>query len=430
MTQREPDPQRPSPDVETLRNLRIVAGLSQSDLAIQTGYSLKTISRWELGHGAPRRAVIDYLQRLTATKQSGSGQRRFRFIDLFAGIGGLRLPFDRMGGECVFTSEWDPYAQRTYRENFGCDHPVVGDIRSVPADHIPPHDLLLAGFPCQPFSIAGVSKKNALGRPHGFACETQGTLFFEVARILEHHRPAVFVLENVKNLKSHDGGRTFKVIMDVLRKELGYYVKEQIIDAKGFVPQHRERIFIVGLRDSNDFDWSRLERPDPMAGPRLGSVLHPEDGSGRPEPPFTDERGRVADRYYLTPKLWAYLQAYAEKHRSKGNGFGYGLVGRRDFARTLSARYYKDGAEILIRTRRRVPRRLTPRECARLMGFDAPGRSEWKIPVSDTRAYKQFGNAVVVPVVEEVARLLRPWLLGEPSPGVQLELSLPRPAAA
>ena len=435
MTQGRPDPQIRPHDAETLRTLRLVAGLSQSELAVQMGYSLKTISRWERGKGSPRLAVIDHLQKFVATQRKASeGQRRFRFIDLFAGIGGLRIPFDRMGGECVFTSEWDPYAQKTYRANFPSNHAIAGDITKVPAELIPPHDLLLAGFPCQPFSIAGVSKKNALGRPHGFACETQGTLFFEVARILQHHRPAAFLLENVKNLKSHDRGRTFKVIMDVLRNELGYQVREHVIDAQGFVPQHRERIFIVGFREANDFSWDRLERPDRATGPRLGSILHPEGGTEAPELPYTDEDGRVASKYYLTPKLWAYLQAYAEKHRKKGNGFGFGLVGRRDTARTLSARYYKDGAEILIRTRRKVPRRLTPRECARLMGFDAPGRSDWTIPVSDTRAYKQFGNAVVVPVVEEVARLMRPFLLGEPVPAVQppaeRQLDLPLPGSA
>jgi DNA (cytosine-5)-methyltransferase 1 len=407
----------------------MAVGLSQSELGQQTGYALKTISRWERGQGTPRLAVIEHLQKLVAKGRRENGQKRFRFIDLFAGIGGLRIPFDRMGGECVFTSEWDPYAQRTYRANFPCDHAIVGDITKVPADHIPPHDLLLAGFPCQPFSIAGVSKKNALGRPHGFACDAQGTLFFDVARIIEYHRPAAFLLENVKNLKSHDRGRTFTVIMEVLRNELGYQVKECVIDAKGFVPQHRERIFIVAFKDYNDFDWGRLEVPDPATGPKLGSILHPENGSEIPEPPFTDEKGKVASRYYLTPKLWNYLQGYAAKHRAKGNGFGYGLAGRKDIARTLSARYYKDGAEILIRTRRKVPRRLTPRECARLMGFDAPGRSDWVIDVSDTRAYKQFGNAVVVPVVAEVARLMRPYLLGEPSRGEQLEL-LPRRSAA
>ena len=437
MTQRHFESQVRPPDAETLRTLRLVAGLSQSELATQTGYSLKTISRWELGKAPPRLAVTDYLQKLVAAQRRASnGRRRFRFVDLFAGIGGVRIPFDRMGGECVFTSEWDPYAQRTYRANFPSDHTIAGDITKVPAELIPPHDLLLAGFPCQPFSIAGVSKKNALGRPHGFACETQGTLFFDVARIIQHHNPAAFLLENVKNLKSHDRGRTFKVILDVLRNELGYQVREHVIDANGFVPQHRERIFIVGFRESNDFSWDRLERPDQGTGPRLGAILHPEDGTEAPENPYTDEDGRVASKYYLTPKLWAYLQAYAEKHRKKGNGFGYGLVGRKDTARTLSARYYKDGAEILIRTRRRVPRRLTPRECARLMGFDKPGRSDWVIPVSDTRAYKQFGNAVVVPVVEEVARLMQPFLLGEPVPAVepaaegQLRLPLYGSAAA
>jgi DNA (cytosine-5)-methyltransferase 1 len=417
-------------DGDGLRKLRQAAGLSQGELATQTGYSLKTISRWERGAGAPRLAVLEHLQRLLERRPNGDGRdgTRFRFIDLFAGIGGLRIAFDRLGGECVFTCELDSYAQRTYRANFLGVHPIAGDVIQVPSEHIPSHDLLLAGFPCQPFSIAGVSKKNALGRPHGFACETQGTLFFEVARILRYHRPAAFLLENVKNLIGHDHGNTLRVILGVLQEDLGYQVHWRVIDAACFVPQHRERIFIVGFRDSTDFDWNRMRVP--KTRPRLRSILHPEDGSESPEAPYTDESGKVAAKYYLTQHLWSYLQAYAERHKRQGNGFGFGLVGRGDIARTLSARYYKDGAEILVRTRRRTPRRLTPRECARLMGFDAPDRADWKIPVSDTRAYRQFGNAVVVPVVEEVARLMKPYLLGERTRSEQLDLPLGRLGAA
>lgn len=333
----------------------------------------------------------------------------FRFIDLFAGIGGFRHGFESIGGECVFTSEWDTYAQKTYLANFPKTHTIAGDIREVKAADVPAFDVLLAGFPCQPFSIAGVSKKNSLGRPHGFACEAQGTLFFEVARILEEHKPPAFVLENVKNLQRHDGGNTIRVIRDVLQNELGYDLQERVIDARAFVPQHRERVFLVGFRKGEtDFNFSKLRLPE--EGPRLRTILHPEDGSEVAEEPFTEgAEARVGKKYTLTEGLWTYLQAYAEKHRKAGNGFGFGLVGPEDVARTLSARYYKDGSEILIKRKRGGPRRLTPRECARLMGFDR-GDRVFNIPVSDSRAYKQFGNSVAVPVIEAVAGHMRPHL--------------------
>ena len=332
----------------------------------------------------------------------------FRFIDLFAGIGGMRLGFESAGGQCVFTSEWNEKAQQTYRANFPCDHELAGDIHEVAAETIPPFDLLVAGFPCQPFSLAGVSKKNSLGRPHGFACETQGTLFFEIARILAHHRPPAFLLENVKHLERHDRGRTFQVIRDVLERDLRYHVDFRVIDAGPFVPQHRERIFIVGFRDSDDYHLDQVKLP--AVRPTLGSILHPEDGTENQEPPYTEgEDARVGRRYGLTPGLWKYLQAYAEKHRAKGNGFGCSVFDGDGVARTLSARYHKDGSEILIRRPRTTPRRLTPRECARLMGFDR-GRRKFKIEVSDTQAYRQFGNAVVVPVVQAVAKSMAPYL--------------------
>ncbi len=339
------------------------------------------------------------------------GNDSFTFIDLFAGIGGLRRGFEPLGGRCVFTSEWDRWSLATYQANYACDHEVAGDITQVPAKAIPPHDLLLAGFPCQPFSLAGVSKKNALGRAHGFACEAQGTLFFDVARVIEHHRPRAFVLENVKNLVNHDRGRTFDVIRRTLTEELGYQVNWKVIDARSWVPQHRERIFIVGFRDPTPFSFDGFVVPNPLAGPRLRSILHPEDGSEAPEKPFTEGNiGRVSGRYMLTDHLWRYLQDYAAKHRERGNGFGFGLVGPEHVSRTLSARYYKDGSEILVARDGGNPRRLTPRECARLMGFDAPGESSFVIPVSDTQAYRQFGNAVVVPVVEAVGRHMAPAL--------------------
>ena len=394
--------------------LRTQAGISIDALAEMAGFSTRTLYRWENGEVRARRAATELLKRIVSERraQAVRVEPAFRFIDLFAGIGGLRRGFEPLGGKCVFTSEWDRWSQATYRANHPHDdHDVSGDITQIAAEAIPKHDLLLAGFPCQPFSLAGVSKKNALGREHGFRCESQGTLFFDVARIIEHHRPRAFVLENVKNLVNHDRGRTFEVIRRVLTDELGYHIKWKVIDARSFVPQHRERIFIVGFREPTVFGFNDLVLPPPLHGPRLGSILHPEDGSESPEKPFTEGNiGRVASRYMLSDLLWRYLQDYAAKHRERGNGFGFGLVGPSDVSRTLSARYHKDGSEILVQRDDGNPRRLTPRECARLMGFDAPRGSEFIIPVSDTQAYRQFGNAVVVPVVQAVARHMAPAL--------------------
>ncbi|PVB59852.1 DNA (cytosine-5-)-methyltransferase [Labrenzia sp. 011] len=389
--------------------LRQKAGLSVAEAALHTGFSERTAYRWETGDAEPRKAVIDTLQHLVKTRSSGPAQ--FTFIDLFAGIGGLRLGFEAIGGQCVFTCERDKYSQQTYKANFpGDDHDITGDINDVELGEIPQHDVLLAGFPCQPFSIAGVSKKNALGRKHGFACDAQGTLFFRLAEIIRHHRPKAFLLENVKNLVSHDKGKTFHVIREVLEEELGYHIDWRVIDAKSWVPQHRERIFIAGFREDCGFSFEDMVVPDPVRGPKLEAILHPEDGQEAPEPPYTGGNiGTVSEKYTLTPKLWQYLQDYAAKHKAKGNGFGFGLVGPEDTARTLSARYFKDGSEILVRQDGNRPRRLTPRECARLMGFETEER-HFAIPVSDTQAYRQFGNAVVVQVVEAVARHMQPWL--------------------
>jgi DNA (cytosine-5)-methyltransferase 1 len=383
--------------------------MTRQELARATGYTVRHIARLEAGQGTPRNAVIQYLLPL---QPLGPAPGQFRFIDLFAGIGGFRKGFEAAGGQCVFTSEWDRFAQQTYRANFGDEH-LNGDIRQVDAADVPDHEVLLAGFPCQPFSIAGVSKKNALGRKHGFECNTQGTLFFDIERIIAEKQPRAFVLENVKNLRSHDQGRTFQVIKQTLEVNLGYRVSWRIIDAKAFLPQHRERIFIVGLRPDIDleFDINALDLPDAATGPRLGTVLHPENGSEEPTP-YTDSLGKVLEKYVLSEHLWQYLQNYASKHAAKGNGFGFGLVTKKDVARTLSARYYKDGSEILVNRREGPPRRLTPRECARLMGFDAPDAEPFRIVVSDTQAYRQFGNAVAVPVVTAIARSLAPLLVG------------------
>ena len=330
----------------------------------------------------------------------------FTFIDLFAGIGGIRLGFESIGGRCIFTSEWNDWAKKTYQANFGVEENFIGDIVPYPAEDIPNHDVLLAGFPCQPFSIAGVTKKNSLGRPHGFECTTQGTLFFDVARIIAEKRPKAFLLENVKNLISHNKGHTFEVIINTLQHELGYNVFWKVIDGQLWVPQHRERIIIVGFREKVDFSWDSLVIPNKH--PQLKDILHPEDGTESPQSPYTTgAKGKVHSKYVLSDNLWRYLIDYAAKHKAKGNGFGYGLVTSNDIARTLSARYYKDGSEILIsRGAKKNPRRLTPRECARLMGFD----DSYKIVVSDTQAYKQFGNSVVVPVIKAVAKAMEPYI--------------------
>ncbi|KUP91818.1 DNA (cytosine-5-)-methyltransferase [Tritonibacter horizontis] len=384
------------------------AGLSVSEAAKLLGYSEGHVYRWKRGDEPAREAALKTLRMTVDAKRPSEGAPAFSFIDLFAGIGGLRKAMESIGGRCVFTSEWDRFAQQTYDANYRDNRPIEGDIREISADSIPEHQVLVAGFPCQPFSIAGVSKKNALGRAHGFKDETQGTLFFDVLRILQHHRPAAFLLENVKNLRSHDKGRTFEVIMRKLRDELGYFVPEpRVVDAGHFVPQHRERIVIVGYRKDVPFSFDDISLP-PYGNKRMRDILHPEDGTEDPEGHFTlGNDATVNSKYVLTDKLWAYLQNYAAKHKAKGNGFGFGLVDGDSIARTLSARYYKDGSEILVsRGEGKNPRRLTPRECARLMGYP----EDFQIPVSDTQAYKQFGNSVAVPVFSEVARAMEPHI--------------------
>lgn len=386
--------------------LLMKAGYTVSEAAKVLGYSEGHIYRFKRGEEAPRESVLELLRMKVAARAADQTEPpSFTFIDLFAGIGGLRRAMETAGGRCVFTSEWDRFAQQTYLANFPDNRPIAGDIREVDAGDIPDHDVLVAGFPCQPFSIAGVSKKNALGRLHGFQDETQGTLFFDVLRILKDRRPAAFLLENVKNLKSHDKGRTFDVIQRKLTSELGYTLHTMIIDAAHFVPQHRERIVMVGFREHTGFSWDDLRLPV-RGHRRMKDILHPEDGSEAPEGHFTvGSKAKVNDKYTLSDKLWNYLQGYAAKHKAKGNGFGFGLVEGDSIARTLSARYYKDGSEILVsRGAMKNPRRLTPRECARLMGYS----EDFRIPVSDTQAYKQFGNSVAVPVFAEVAQLMQP----------------------
>ena len=411
----------------------------------------ETINRWATGRSAPKLShrARECLLGMLPARPKHYGNPDFTFIDLFAGIGGIRRGFDSVGGQCVFTSEWDKYAIRTYKANHysnPLEHTFNSDIREITLTQqsvdevtayrhidakIPDHDVLLAGFPCQPFSLAGVSKKNSLGRKHGFECDAQGTLFFDVARIIAAKQPRAFVLENVKNLKSHDRGRTFRVIAETL-DELGYAVADmdvekgqdpKVIDAANFVPQHRERIVLVGFRRDlgvhDGFTLRDIARYYPSNRFSFGDILDDV----------------VSEKYILTPGLWEYLYNYAEKHKARGNGFGFGLTGPNGTARTLSARYHKDGSEILVdrgydkrlpfshpQNMSNRPRRLTPHECARLMGFDRPGQSNFVIPVSDTQAYRQFGNSVVVPVFEAVARIMKERLITAKRP-VQMQLA-------
>nr|WP_318287287.1 DNA (cytosine-5-)-methyltransferase [Pseudomonas cichorii] len=436
-----PDP-HPAEDMALLHKLLEI--YDQGQLAaklneIGSPHCRETVNRWVKGKASPRLTYQEFNHLKSLLPERPTYKPSFTFIDLFAGIGGIRKGFESIGGECVFTSEWNEHSVRTYKANHYCDpvrHRFNQDIRTVTLSdkpevsedeayrnidrEIPDHDVLLAGFPCQPFSLAGVSKKNSLGRKHGFECETQGTLFFDVARIIAAKRPVAFLLENVKNLKSHDKGNTFRIICETL-DELGYEVADvnapkgsdpKVIDARHFVPQHRERIVLVGFRrDLNvhgGFTLRDIESLIPKQRPSFGDLLDKE----------------VDSKYILTPKLWDYLYRYAEKHRQKGNGFGFGLTRPNDIARTLSARYHKDGSEILVDrgfvehldfnselNQLNRPRRLTPHECSRLMGFDKPGESRFVIPVSDTQAYRQFGNSVAVPVFEAVAKLMRSRIL-------------------
>ncbi len=310
---------------------------------------------------------------------------KFTFIDLFAGMGGFRLAMQAQGGKCVFSSEWNAYSQKTYFSNFG-DMPFGDITKEVTKSYIPEQfDILCAGFPCQPFSIAGVSKKKSLGRETGFKDKTQGTLFFDVADIISRHRPKAFYLENVKNLTSHDKGNTFRVIKETL-EELNYSLHYQVMDGQTYVPQHRERIMIVGFDKERYHGEEEFEFPEQHEATRsIKEILDPN----------------IDPKYTLSDKLWAYLQNYAEKHRAKGNGFGYGLVDLNGITRTLSARYYKDGSEILIpQDDGRNPRRLSPRECARLMGYPDNYRID---RVSDVQAYRQCGNSVIVPLITAVS---------------------------
>jgi DNA (cytosine-5)-methyltransferase 1 len=379
------------------------SGLSLAEASATIRRSERQVRRYLKGESAAGDETIADVTRIADARVArAKGPAAFRFIDLFAGIGGLRIGFEAIGGECVFTSEWDKWSNETYRHNFadGADHLMVGDIQpyGLDAQQVPDHDVLLAGFPCQPFSLAGVSKKNSLGRKHGFDDVHQGNLFFDVARIIHAKRPAAFLLENVKHLQRHDRGQTFEVIRRTLEEELGYHISFRVISSEPWVPQKRERIFIAGFREKRDFSFADFDRmiPPQQEWPKLGDILQ--------------SHNEIDSKYTLTPKLWQYLQDYRAKHEQAGNGFGYSLFGVDGVTRTLSARYHKDGSEILIAQEGTRPRRLTPIECARLMGFEH-GARKWHIPVSDTQAYRQFGNAVVVPVIEAIARYMEQDIL-------------------
>lgn len=314
------------------------------------------------------KVILDDLFSLNSTKEQKAG--KFTFIDLFAGIGGIRLGFESVGGECVFTSEWDESAQKTYSANFG--EMPYGDITKIDPEEIPSFDMLLAGFPCQPFSQAGLKK--------GFE-DTRGTLFFDIVRIVKYHQPSVVFLENVRNLAGHDNGNTLKVIIGNL-EGLGYKVFHDVLNAKEFgVPQNRSRIYIIAFKDEVDFSF-----PEPSKmKTKVWNILE----------------NKVDDKYTISDKLWKGHQRRKKEHIEKGNGFGYSLFDEKsEYTSTMSARYYKDGSEILIKQKNKNPRKITPKEASRLQGFP----ETFIIPVSDTQAYKQFGNSVAVPVIKVLAR--------------------------
>jgi len=368
-----------------IKEKRNSLGITQKDFAdaLRMGRNgERTLRRWENGESSPSNLELEHILQFAneVPFENKKRKHKFRFIDLFAGIGGIRIPFQELGGKCVFTSEWDKFAQKTYRLNYG-EEPR-GDIAEIEASEIDDFDVLLGGFPCQPFSQAGLKK--------GFA-DTRGTLFFEIERIIQAKRPKAFLLENVKQLRTHDKGRTLQVILQHLH-ELDYFVDYDVLRAADYgVPQNRERIYIVGFdkRQINIEENYRFPYPEPTyQRARLGDILE----------------SNVDEKYTISDRLWEGHLRRKREHLEKGNGFGFSLFNEESpYTNTLSARYYKDGSEILIdQGEGNNPRKLTPRECARLQGFP----ENFVIPVSDTQAYKQFGNSVAVPVVRAVARKL------------------------
>lgn len=367
---------------EKIKKRREELGLSVKEMSDAIGLGKdgdKLWRKWESGAAMPTKSqykkIVNFAVKAPYKEKNDNPQ--FKYIDLFAGIGGIRIPFQELGGECVFTSEWDAFAQKTYRINFGGE--IAGDITQVKEKDIPDFDILLGGFPCQPFSQAGLHK--------GFS-DTRGTLFFDIERIMKEKRPKAFLLENVKQLKGHDKGRTYKVIEEHL-KALDYTVTSAVLRAGDFgVPQNRERIYIVGF-DRKYFDlpedYEFVFPEPPKIKTRLGDILEK----------------KVDPKYTISEKLYEGHKRRKEEHKKKGNGFGYSLFDAdSEYTNTLSARYYKDGSEILIEQGvGKRPRKLTPRECARLQGFP----ESFIIPVSDSRAYKQFGNSVAVPVIRAIS---------------------------
>ncbi|HEN0966990.1 TPA: DNA (cytosine-5-)-methyltransferase [Streptococcus agalactiae] len=366
-----------------IKYLRKKYNLTQKELADALGlqkFGDRTIRRWEAEETHPSKLEQSSIQSFFNSLKNPpfiiSENLPFKMIDLFAGIGGTRLGFQLTNEvETVFTSEWDKFAQKTYITNFG-DTPE-GDITQIDENTIPDHDILVAGFPCQAFSQAG--------KRLGFE-DTRGTLFFDVARIIKAKRPKAFLLENVKNLKTHDKGKTYKIIISTL-EDLGYSTSTVLFKARDFgVPQNRERIYIVGFDKTCVNNFSEFRFPEPFhVETKLGNILQ------------TD----VDEKYTISDKLWEGHQRRKAEHKTKGNGFGYSLFNvDSPYTNTLSARYYKDGSEILIEQKGKNPRKITPREAARLQGFP----EEFIIPVSDTQAYKQFGNSVCVPAIHEIAK--------------------------
>lgn len=399
---------------EILVTKRKSMGLTQKEFADAIGLGLdgdRQVRSWESGEHLPNKEHIKKIKTFAPTIpyfQNPKEKYNFSFIDLFAGIGGIRIPFQENGGYCAFTSEWDKFAQKTYRTNYG--HEPFGDITKISSKEIPNHDILLGGFPCQAFSQAGLKK--------GFS-DTRGTLFFEIQKILVHHRPKAFLLENVKQFKNHDKGKTLQTILDVLAgkseidakmikkmdmsdeaktalsTKLNYWITYQVLKSNDFgVPQKRERIYIVGFdKDQfpNGFDFEKnFSFPKPIAKKvKVGDIL---------------ESNKTLDsKYTLSDRLWTGHKNRKLMHIEKGNGFGYSLFNKdSEYTNTISARYYKDGSEILISQDDigKNPRKLTPREAAKLQGYP----DDFIIPVSDSQAYKQFGNSVSVPVIRALSK--------------------------
>lgn len=373
---------------DAIKSQREKLDITRKEFSDALGFSKveeKKLKLWEEGkEPIPDEIYNKIIKFPTEPKYENPDIQRFTQIDLFAGIGGIRQGFQRCGGKTVFSSEWDKFAQKTYRVNYG--EIPAGDITQISPSDIPDHDILLGGFPCQPFSQAGLKK--------GFE-DTRGTLFFNIAAILKEKRPKAFMLENVKQLRGHDKGNTIKVILNTL-DELNYYVPEpEVLNAYHFgAPQNRERIIIVGFNKDylpNDFEPFKYPKGKISEEVCVGNIL--EDN--------------VSEKFTISDKLYQGHLDRKKEHEKKGNGFGFCLFDKNSkYTSTISARYYKDGSEALIDQGDKNPRMLTPRECARLQGFP----EDFIIPVSNSQAYKQFGNSVCINVIEAVAKEMVSYL--------------------